>query len=86
MDKWKLLHWPKDRWCNDAASYISSTQPKTRKLGLEDVQGAYFLFTCGITISIVAFFVEQVYDRIRRKLSSTFVERIIIPVQYYSWK
>ncbi|CAG7727347.1 unnamed protein product [Allacma fusca] len=46
MEKWKQIHWPRSLSCADAASYIIKTQPKTRKLRLGDLQGAYFIFFC----------------------------------------
>jgi hypothetical protein len=58
MEKWKALHWPEGLWCVDAASYIIATQPRSRKLDFNDVSGAYFLLSCGLSLGIVAFIIE----------------------------
>ena len=55
MEKWKQLHWPRSLWCEDAVHYITSIQPKARKLSLSDLQGAYFLLAAGLVMSLTAF-------------------------------
>lgn len=78
MEKWKSMHWPKDLWCADAAAYILMTQPKTRKLDFEDVQGASFLLGCGLTFAILVFIIE-----ISTKQCNSFWKRIITRRKFY---
>ncbi len=60
MEKWKTIHWPRDLWCEDAATYISNTSPKTRKLSLVDLQGTFFLLGAGVIFSICSFMIEKI--------------------------
>jgi len=64
MEKWKLIHWPRALWCEDAAAYISQTQPKTRKLDFDDVQGIFMVFFCGLSIAITVFIIELIIKKV----------------------
>ncbi|CAL8078376.1 unnamed protein product [Orchesella dallaii] len=68
MTKWKAIHWPNNLQCVDAASYIVSTQPKSRQLTFDDCQGAYFLLLCGLSAGITAFIVERLKTYMNRNL------------------
>lgn len=58
MEKWKRIHWPRHLYCVNAAKYIVSTQPKARKLTLDDCQGVYFLLLVGLSLASIAFIME----------------------------
>lgn len=74
MEKWKSMHWPRNLWCVNAASYIVSTQPKTRKLTMDDCQGDYLILVCGLLAAIVAFIFEM-YMKFRRKSENGNIQR-----------
>ncbi len=66
MAKFMEMHWENLLWCEDAINYIPTTMSSTRKLELNDFQGAWFLLGCGSFASFSNFLWELSYTRFIR--------------------
>lgn len=67
MAKWKTMNWPNNLFCVDAATYIISTQPQSRKLNRNDFQGVSALWSVGIISALIAFASENLYHFIKHR-------------------
>ena len=67
VDRWIKQHWPKSDAC------ASGSEADARQATIGDVQGAFVVFSAGLTVASVAFFTENVMHKI---LSTSISRRV----------